>query len=149
MIDVRLAVPEDRQIIVDFQLRMARETEGMALDEPTVQKGVAAVFDDPNIGRYYIAHEAGKVLGSLLILSEWSDWRNGTVWWIHSVYVVPEARRRGVFKAMYAHLKRAVLASDGLRGLRLYVDRRNTGAQKVYESLGMDGRHYQMYEWMK
>ena len=149
MIEVRLAGTEDKQAIVDFQVQMAQETEGMTLDEPTVQKGVAAVFNDQTIGRYYIAQEHGRVLGSLLILSEWSDWRNGTVWWIHSVYVIPEARGRGVFKAMYAHLKQAVLDSPALRGLRLYVDKRNARAQKVYESLGMDSQHYQMYEWMK
>jgi GNAT superfamily N-acetyltransferase len=148
-IRVRPAERKDAKLIAGFQVAMARETEKLELDPPTVRLGVAAVFDDPRKGRYWLAEFDGQVAGSLLTIAEWSDWRNGAVLWIHSVYIRPEFRRRGVFRALYTHLRKMVLAEEALKGLRLYVDRRNRCAQQTYAALGMDGEHYQMYEWMK
>ena len=147
--NVREARPDDAAAIVDFQIRMARETEGMALDLPTVTRGVQAVFDDPAKGQYWVAESDGRVIGSLLTTYEWSDWRNGTVIWIQSVYVPLELRRSGIYRRLYGHLRERVLASPDLMGIRLYVDRRNAAAQGVYERLGMSREHYEMFEWMK
>ena len=146
---VREARREDAGAIAEFQIRMADESEGLALDPGTVAKGVAAVFDDPSKGRYYVAEADGRVLASLLTIPEWSDWRNATVLWIHSLYVVPEARRRGVFRRLYGELKRMVEDGDEFRGLRLYVDKTNHAAQEVYRTLGMSCEHYDLYEWLK
>lgn len=146
---IRPARPEDAATIAEFQLCMARETEELELDPATVTRGVAAVLADPAKGTYWIAESAGRIAGSLLTTFEWSDWRNGTVLWIQSVYVVPEARGRGVYRALYEHLKEKVAASPDLKGLRLYVDTRNIAAQRVYERLGMTGEHYRLYEWIK
>ncbi len=139
----------DIEAIADFQIKMALETENFALDPEIVAKGVSAVFDDPSKGKYWVAEVDGKLAGCLLTVNEWSDWRNGTVLWIHSVYVIPEFRKSGVFRALYSHLKTMVNESPDLRGLRLYVDKTNTTAQKVYESLGMNGEHYHLFEWLK
>ena len=98
MIEIRRGRRKDAPNIIDFQIRMAKETEDFALDRPTVEKGVHAVFDDPHKGAYWIAELDGKVVGCLLTVPEWSDWRNGTVLWIHSLYVIPSARRRGIFR---------------------------------------------------
>jgi len=149
MIEIRSGRREDAPVIVDFQVRMASETEDFELERPTVEKGVQAVFDDPAKGAYWVAEAAGKVVGCLLTVPEWSDWRNGTVLWIHSVYVVPEARRLGVFRAMYDKLKSNVEQAEDLRGLRLYVEHANVRAHKTYEAMGMDGSHYAMFEWMR
>ena len=148
-IHVRHARRGDAATIAEFQLRMARESEGLALDPETVRRGVQAVFDDPAKGRYWAAEEEGRVVGCLLTVPEWSDWRNATVLWIHSLYVVPEARRRGVFRALFLTLKAMVEGSPELAGLRLYVDKANAVAQEVYESLGMTAEHYDLYEWLK
>ncbi|MGZ3698453.1 MAG: GNAT family N-acetyltransferase [Bdellovibrionota bacterium] len=128
---------------------MALETEGLGLDPATLDYGVRAVFTDPRKGRYFVCERDGEVIASLLIISEWSDWRNGEVWWIHSVYVVPEARGAGAFRALYEHVRGIVQQSESLRGLRLYVDKRNVAAQRVYERLGMSQDHYALFEWMK
>jgi RimJ/RimL family protein N-acetyltransferase len=144
-VEVRPARLEDAGTIVDFQVRMARETEALELDLPTVTRGVQAVFEDPSKGRYWVAESGGQVVGSLLTIYEWSDWRNGTVLWIQSVYVPLELRGGGI----YEHLRERVLASPDLMGIRLYVDRRNAAAQRVYERLGMSREHYETFEWLK
>lgn len=149
MITIRRGRPDDLDAIVAFQLRMAHETERLALDRETVRRGVHAVFDDPAKGTYWVAECDGKIAGGLLTVPEWSDWRNGTVLWIHSLYVIPEARGQGVFRRLYQTLRERVEADPGLKGLRLYVDKRNARAQGIYKALGMDGEHYRVYEWMK
>ena len=146
---IRQAIEADAPAIVEFQLAMAWETETLRLDEPTVVKGVAAVFADSSKGTYYVAETDGKVVGSLLTTFEWSDWRNGTVLWIQSVYVRPEYRKRSIFSKLYKHIQKMVVESSNLRGIRLYADKTNTPAHGVYEHLGMTAEHYQMYEWMK
>lgn len=148
-ITIRPGLLFDIDIIADFQVKMANETEDLKLDPPTVTKGVTAVLDDPSKGKYWLAERAGQVVGCLLTVPEWSDWRNGTVLWIHSVYVHPDHRKAGVYKKLYLHLKQMVEESTEFRGLRLYVDKSNSNAQKVYESLGMSGEHYHLYEWLK
>jgi GNAT superfamily N-acetyltransferase len=146
---IRQAIETDTASIVEFQLAMAWETEQLQLDEPTVVKGVAAVFADSSKGIYYVAETNGQVVGSLLTTFEWSDWRNGTVLWIQSVYVRPEFRKRSIFSRLYKHIQEKVALNSDLRGIRLYADKTNTSAHGVYEHLGMTSEHYQMYEWMK
>jgi len=128
---------------------MALETEELALETETVAKGVQRVFDEPVRGQYWLAEHNGETVASLLTLTEWSDWRNGEVIWIHSVYVRPEFRRQGIFRAMYARLKQQVETSPDLKGLRLYVEKTNARAIQVYRALGMSDRHYDMFEWLK
>ena len=148
MINIRKALPKDIPAIIDFQKRMAWETEKLILDDATVTQGVKAVFANPAYGEYYISADNETVVASLLITPEWSDWRNTEVWWFQSVYVLPEYRRRGVFRSMYAYVKETAERS-GIAGLRLYVETNNHIAQTTYESLGMTGDHYRMYEWLK
>ena len=146
---VRKAVPEETQQITKFQLAMALETENIILDPETVRLGVQAVFSDSAKGNYFIVEEDGQVIASLLTTFEWSDWRNGTVLWIQSVYVLPEFRRKGTYKALYGHVRTVVENDNSLKGIRLYADKGNLTAQKVYEKLGMTADHYQLYEWLK
>lgn len=148
MITIRKAIPADAPAIIDFQLKMALETEELALDKITVTRGVNAVFHDQSRGQYYVAEADGKVVASLLITYEWSDWRNCNVWWFQSVFVVPEFRRQGIFRQMYIHVRKLVEEND-IAGLRLYVETRNARAQKTYEDLGMSSGHYSFYEWMR
>jgi ribosomal protein S18 acetylase RimI-like enzyme len=146
---VRKAKPEDLKQILNFQLAMARETEGIELDYQTVEKGVTAVLEDSVKGIYYVAEKEGTVIGSLLTTFEWSDWRNGTVLWIQSVYVVPEARRKGVYSKLYGHIKSLVQEIPELKGIRLYADINNEGAHHAYRKLGMTPDHYLTFEWLK
>ncbi|MDD2281743.1 MAG: GNAT family N-acetyltransferase, partial [Bacteroidales bacterium] len=97
----------------------------------------------------FVARIGERVVGMLMITLEWSDWRNGWVWWIQSVYVEQEFRKDGIFRSLYTYIRNLVENSDSIRGLRLYVDKRNIKAQKVYNALGMTGEHYTTYEWMK
>lgn len=149
MIHIRDAVSADAPAIVDFQIRMARETEEVELDRDVCTSGVAAVFSDPSLGRYFVAESDGVVVGSLMTTYEWSDWRNGTVWWIQSVFVVPELRGQGIYRRLYEHVQQLVNTRETVMGIRLYVDLRNGIAQEVYSRLGMNGDHYRLFEWMK
>jgi len=148
MITIRKATPDDSGVIIDFQQKMAWETEEMSLVPEIINKGVTAVFADPTRGQYWVAEVEGKVIASLLITYEWSDWRNSNVWWFQSVYVLSDFRRTGIFRSMYLHIKNEA-DKQGVAGLRLYVETNNSRAQKTYEALGMKSGHYTMYEWLK
>ena len=119
------------------------------MQRPTVEFGVKAVFGDKNKGRYYVTEKEGIIVSSLLTTYEWSDWRNGTVLWIQSVYVEKDWRRKGVYRRMYTYLKNEVLGNENLKGIRLYADKSNTAAHKTYEGLGMNQDHYVTFEWLK
>jgi len=147
-IKIREALSTDADIIIYFQQLMARETEGLELNYDIISAGVRAVFDDPAKGTYYVAEENGAVVGSFLITPEWSDWRNCYIWWFQSVYVLPEYRRKGVFRLMY-QTTRELASSKGAGGLRLYVETENSRAMKTYEAMGMNGDHYRLYEWLR
>jgi GNAT superfamily N-acetyltransferase len=148
MISIRKATPADAPSIVNFQLKMAWETENIRLVPEIVTKGVDAVFRDHSRGQYFVAESDSKVIASLLITFEWSDWRNSNVWWFQSVFVLPEFRRQGIFSKMYNHIRELAEEQD-VAGLRLYVETKNTRAQKTYEALGMSSGHYAFYEWMR
>jgi GNAT superfamily N-acetyltransferase len=149
MVQIRIATEEDREFIAAFQMKMAHETEGLQLDEQTLNEGVIRVLRDPEKGKYFVADDDGRVVASLLITYEWSDWRNQWVLWIQSVYVLPEYRQQGVFMMLYQHIKNWVEKDATIAGLRLYVDKTNQKAITVYRRLGMNGEHYRLFEWMK
>lgn len=144
---VRPATLADLDFIVSGNVAMALETEQLTLNEPVLRDGVRAILDGRAPGAYWIAELRGVVVGQLMITFEWSDWRNRMVWWIQSVYVSPDARQHGVFRALYAHVRDAARA-EGAGGLRLYVDTTNVRAQQVYAALGMNGDHYRVFEDM-
>ena len=145
-LDVRYATLKDVDSIVGFQMAMARETEGKTLNADTLRSGVAAVVEDTSKGYYLIAEADRTSVGSLLVTHEWSDWRDMTFLWIQSVYVAPNWRRRGVYRAMHHHVTDGARSDPGVCGVRLYVDRDNHTAQRTYERLGMSKSHYDMYE---
>ncbi len=143
---IRLARRRDAARIARFNNAMATETESRTLAEATVNAGVEAVFSSKDKGFYVVAEHGGDVVGALMVTYEWSDWRNGFFWWIQSVYVAPEFRRRGVYRRLYEFvLDRARTAGD-VYGFRLYVERDNAIAQQVYASLGMRETDYLMFE---
>lgn len=148
-ISIHSALQDEKSHIVDFQLKMAWETESMHLDRATVEQGVEAVFNDPSKGYYLLAKSGDQTIASMLLTPEWSDWRNKTFLWIQSLYVVPAFRKRGVFKKLYDHIKIVVQNSPEYAGLKLYVDHDNLPAQLVYKRVGMDDSHYKLYEWNK
>jgi GNAT superfamily N-acetyltransferase len=148
MTNIRKAIPEDVPAIIDFQQKMAWETEKLRLKPEIITMGVNNVFDNSACGQYWVAEDNELVIASLLITYEWSDWRNTNVWWFQSVYVLPAYRRMGVFRTMYSRIKDEA-GKQNVAGLRLYVETNNSSAQCTYESLGMKSEHYRMYEWLK
>jgi ribosomal protein S18 acetylase RimI-like enzyme len=143
---IRDAAPSDAPLIAAFNTRMAAETENRSLDPGLVGPGVAAVLDDPGKGRYWLAEIDGEIAGQLMVSLEWSDWRNAGFWWIQSVYVPEQFRRSGVFSALYKHVESLAAARADVCGIRLYVEKDNTGAQQTYRKLGMTETGYRVME---
>jgi GNAT superfamily N-acetyltransferase len=147
---IRDASPGDAPNIMEFNLRLAIETENKVLVPEILERGVAQALAEPDRLRYWVA-EAGDgsarlIVGQTAITREWSDWRNGWVWWLQSVYVHPDHRGRGVFKALYHHIYGLAAAAPDVIGLRLYVDDRNLLAQQTYQALGMKPGGYSVLE---
>lgn len=143
---------EDEKYLAEmarFQVEMAKETEDFDLDLETVTRGIKTQIDRSQTGRYLLALDGDKLVGMLLSLNEWSDWRCQNVIWIHSVYVLPSYRGKKVFKTMYDKVKNEVQGNSDLAGIRLYVDKTNTKAQAVYKKIHMTDEHYSLFEWMK
>jgi ribosomal protein S18 acetylase RimI-like enzyme len=145
-VTIRRATWTDLPVIVDFNVLLARESEGKELDPAVVTDGVKAAMADPTKGPYYLAVDGDTVLGQTQITFEWSDWRNGWAWWIQGVYVRPEARRRGVFSALYDHIEREARRAGNVIALRLYVDQDNPSARETYRQLGMGPTNYLLLE---
>ena len=137
---------EDINSLVDFNIKMAKETENKILNKKIVTKGVSEVLTDITLGYYVIAKNKNTILGSLMITYEWSDWRNGMFWWIQSVYVEKEYRQQGVYKKMYSYIKDKALKDNSCTGIRLYVEQENKIAQSVYTKLEMKETHYKLFE---
>lgn len=149
MYRTRPATIDDAPTLAQFNQAMALETEGKTLDPDTVLRGVRRVFEDPSRGRYLVAEsDVCQVVACLLHTFEWSDWRDGQVWWIQSVYVHPEHRSRGVFKLLYQAVKQLGEQAGDVCGYRLYVEQDNLRAQQTYQALGMDPTRYLVYEDM-
>jgi GNAT superfamily N-acetyltransferase len=144
--EIRDARPQDAAAIARYNLAMALETEHKQLDAATLRAGVEAVFADPAHGFYLVAAAGDEAIGCLMVTYEWSDWRNGQWWWLQSVYVREDGRRRGVFRALHADVERRARATPGVIGLRLYVERQNLAAQRTYAALGMGDCGYALYE---
>ena len=137
---------EDAKSIAEFQVLMALETEGVTLDLAIVEKGVEMAMADPeNKGRYFIAKTGDKVVGSLFVTKEWSDWHCQWYWWVQSVFIHADYRRQGIYHKMYQKVVDEAKAAD-VHQVRLYVDRDNVRAQKTYQAQGMHESHYLLYE---
>jgi len=144
--NIRVAISDDTDSLVEFNQAMALETEGKRLSADVLRPGVEAVFRDTNKGFYVVTESEGSIVGGLLITFEWSDWRNKWFWWIQSVFIRPEARGERVYSRMYEVVKRRAAEAGNVCGFRLYVENDNYHAQTVYEKLGMQASHYLMYE---
>jgi len=146
LMNIRLAENGEVTALVEFNQAMALETEGKHLDPDTLKSGVSAVFDDPNKGFYVMADLDGEIAGGLLVTYEWSDWRNGWFWYVQSVYILPKHRGQSIYSRLYEFVKELAAERGNICGFRLYVEKENQHAQRVYKTVGMGETHYLMYE---
>ncbi len=146
MFSIRPAQTGDAETIALFNCQLAIETEHTRLDPPTVLAGVKQLLGDPARGRYLVAEQHGVIIGQLAHTREWSDWRNGDLWWIQSVYVHTDHRGAGVFRALYQHLEAMAQKTGDVVGIRLYVERNNDRAQSAYGRLGLVKTDYEVMQ---
>lgn len=150
---VRRGTPADIDEIASFNIRMAKETENIDLLPEVITQGVANMINHPDRGFYLVVDadhaENPEIAASLMVTTEWSDWRNGMFWWIQSVYVLPNWRRKGLYRLMYEKVKSLADQGGNVCGFRLYVERENETAQHTYTALGMSPTHYLLYEELR
>jgi ribosomal protein S18 acetylase RimI-like enzyme len=146
---IRRASRKDARTLAEFNSAMALETERKVLMPRVIGAGVRALLAQPRAGFYVIAEAGGSVAGALMITTEWSDWRNGSFWWIQSVYVRPQFRRQGVYRRLYGYIRSLAAKARAVCGFRLYVERNNRRAMATYRSAGMEQTHYVLFEQLK
>lgn len=147
-VSVRDATPADLDVLVGFNLAMARETESKELDPATLRAGMEALLGDASRGRTFVALIDGDVAATLMLTTEWSDWRNGWFWWIQNVYVRPADRGRGLYRTLHEHVRTLAAERSDVYGLRLYVESENRGARATYLAMGMEETNYVLCEEM-
>jgi len=145
-VEIREALPADAATIAEFNSRMAIETEGKALDPDLINSGVSRLIADSTKGRYWVAVLDAEIVGQIMVTYEWSDWRDGVLWWIGSVYISDKHRRKGVFSMLYKHVESLAMSDPDACGIRLYVERDNERAQQTYRSLAMHDAGYRVME---
>jgi ribosomal protein S18 acetylase RimI-like enzyme len=146
---IRKAELKDVTTIADFNVKIAEESEGKSLDRENVRKGVKAVITDCHKGFYLVAEKSCGIIelvGQLLITFEWSDWRNGCFWWVQSVYVPKKYRNQRIFSQLFRYIIELAKRSGDVSGMRLYVEKHNEAAKRIYEALGMKKTSYDIYE---
>lgn len=143
---VRPARLEDLYDLVQFSLGVARESEGLDVDPDRVRDSIHAALQDPHKARYFVAEDGGRLVGSLFVTFEWSDWTGGWYWWIQGAYVVAERRGQGVFRAMYEAVQKAAAREDDVRRIRLYVEAENEAGLQTYRALGMKETGYRIFD---
>lgn len=146
---IRFAEMADASVIAEFNSAMALETENKKLFPEVVFAGVQGLLGNPSLGFYVIAERGGDAIGSLMVTTEWSDWRNGLFWWIQSVYVRPACRRQRVYTRLYRFVRDAAQKDPRICGFRLYVEKDNIAAQNTYRTLGMAETDYRLFEELK
>ncbi|NNE90598.1 MAG: GNAT family N-acetyltransferase [Verrucomicrobiales bacterium] len=146
-VQIREATLSDSDVIVEFNTRLATETEDHNLDREILTAGVGALLEDSSRGQYFVAESPeGEVIGQLMFTFEWSDWRNGQFWWLQSVYVRPDSRKHGVFSALLAHVTELAERDPDVCGIRLYVEKENIAAQSTYRARGFIQPNYEVME---
>ncbi|MDG2091247.1 MAG: GNAT family N-acetyltransferase [Gammaproteobacteria bacterium] len=148
-INIRGAEKEDVSSLVKFNILMARETEGKELIPEEISLGVKNLLENLQLGFYIVAENKDEIIASLMITTEWSDWRNGSFWWVQSVYVIPEWRKKSVYSRLYGYVKDLAEKDGNICGFRLYVEKDNTIAQQTYKKVGMKETNYMMFEELK
>ena len=146
---IRQAMAHDAAELAEFNINMAQETEGVRLIPEVIRAGVDNMIAHPERGFYLVVELDNGIQASLMVTTEWSDWRNGTFWWIQSVYVRPDYRRQGLYRELYERVKELAEQEPAVCGYRLYVERENRAAQKTYARLGMRETEYKIFEELR
>jgi GNAT superfamily N-acetyltransferase len=143
---IRPARESDAPVLARFNVLLAAETEQLTLEPERVLAGVRALFADPAKGLYYVTECRGELVAQLMITYEWSDWRNGNIWWIQSVYVRQDFRGQGLFQQLFRYVQELAHAKKDVCSIRLYLHHDNQRARRSYAALNMQPTHYQIME---
>ncbi len=147
---IRVATMQDADRLVEFNCAIARETEGKELSGEVVRRGVLRGLTHAGEVSYWVAEvnpqDTAELIGCLMLTREWSDWRDGWLMWVQSVYVCDSYRGQGVFRSLLETVIDKMKQTPDVVGLRLYVETKNLRAQEVYLRTGFVDSHYKVLE---
>lgn len=142
---IRLADYYDAEQIANNNILLAKESENIKISNYTVLAGVKELLKDSLKGFYVVALEENEIIGQLMVTFEWSDWRNTNIWWLQSVYVKKDYRRKGIFKHLIKEIKK-MAKKNNIQIIRLYVYNKNIAAKEVYKKVKMEKKSYEIFE---
>lgn len=140
---VRDATTSDIDTIVAFTVREALEAEGLDTNDAAVRRGVAGAFGEQPVSKYWVAEDGDEVVGSISVVTEWSNFRGGNYWWIQSLFIVPAHRGTGLVQVLIDHVA-GIAQAAGALDLRLYARTSNERATHAYVRCGFETAPYTM-----
>jgi len=139
---IRRATHDDLDVLVDFALHEAKETEGCDADPRRLRLGVKSGLEGSAPATYWMAEsQNAKPVGEISVVTEWSNFRGGYYWWVQSLFIVPEHRGTGLVDLLLDFVAAESRAADAL-DLRLYVLQSNHRAIASYRRCGFEVAPY-------
>ena len=144
---VKNMTTEDISTFISFQKIMAKETEGVNLDDSSIAGALEYLINDDSYGKAFMAKLGpnGVSVGTCYINYGYDVLSNKFTIWVQSVFVHPEYRKKGIFSKIFNHLELVARQLNASR-ISLFVDFSNLPAQKVYEKMGMVRREHSFIE---
>jgi ribosomal protein S18 acetylase RimI-like enzyme len=131
---VRSAEPADRAVVHALLTAQLIEHD-LPADRDRIDRGLDAAFRRGSPAWLVLAERNGKPVGVLLANQIVSVEAGGESLWIEELYVIPEARRAGVARAILTHVLEEA-RRRGLRALDLEVVRTQAAALALYRAAG-------------
>jgi ribosomal protein S18 acetylase RimI-like enzyme len=133
-VTIRAAQPVEIDRLLDL-MRELYAADHMAFVEARARAALAALIGDLTRGWVLVAADGDTVVGYAVVTRGYSLEFGGAFALLDELFVVDEARRRGIGAAIV----RAAVArcrAEGVQAVRLEVERANDGARRLYERLG-------------
>jgi ribosomal protein S18 acetylase RimI-like enzyme len=121
--------------LVDMMRGLYSEDKGAsAVDQSRFPLNIAFLIVQPSRGRIVLFSEAGLLRGYALLIPYWSNELGGTLLFVDEIFVIPEARNKGIGKSFFRSLEEQ-RPFDAV-AISLEVSPSNAAARRLYESLG-------------
>jgi GNAT superfamily N-acetyltransferase len=142
-----LAGPGDEDLLVEL-MREFYAVEHLPFDEEVVRTGLRMILADPRYGFIQIVQAEGRAAGYMVLTFGFSLEFHGRNALLDELYVREEFRGRGLGRASLDRAEE-ICRGEGIRALRLEVDRVNIRAREIYRKAGYkDHDRYLLTKWL-